>query len=304
MAETPDHPFARSYVAAPPAPRLRAVDGAATVRLTIVLRPHGLPAAIGPALSHEQYVSRHATPADVLERLSRYVSQHGLAVDRADAGQHLVHLSGSYDAGNPCASRRRTWPSMAPRGRAFVARHGHLSLPADLAPDIVAVMGFDQRPVARPYIRIRPLAARAVASYDPAARRPPLPVSDRGDRRRPDHRADRAGRRLPRRANGGLLQGQRDRPHRQRWRRSRSGAPATRPVDPSGADGEVQLDIEVAGSVAPAADIAVYFGSEPGQRLPRRGRRRGARQPALAVRSSRSVGAGRKAAGPARTSTR
>jgi kumamolisin len=30
--------------------------------------------------------------------------------------------------------------------------------------------------------------------------------------------------------------------------------------DPSGPDGEVQLDIEVAGAVAPAANIAVYFG--------------------------------------------
>ena len=29
--------------------------------------------------------------------------------------------------------------------------------------------------------------------------------------------------------------------------------------DPSGADGEVELDIEVAGSVAPGAAIAVYF---------------------------------------------
>jgi kumamolisin len=36
---------------------------------------------------------------------------------------------------------------------------------------------------------------------------------------------------------------------------------ATAPTgDPSGPDGEVQLDIELAGSIAPAANIAVYFG--------------------------------------------
>jgi kumamolisin len=34
---------------------------------------------------------------------------------------------------------------------------------------------------------------------------------------------------------------------------------ANSPGDPSGADGEVELDIEVAGSIAPAAKIAVYF---------------------------------------------
>ena len=31
------------------------------------------------------------------------------------------------------------------------------------------------------------------------------------------------------------------------------------PNDPNGADGEVALDIEVAGSIAPGANIAVYF---------------------------------------------
>jgi kumamolisin len=34
--------------------------------------------------------------------------------------------------------------------------------------------------------------------------------------------------------------------------------------NPDGADGEVQLDIEVAGSVAPAANLAVYFGNNAG----------------------------------------
>ena len=36
------------------------------------------------------------------------------------------------------------------------------------------------------------------------------------------------------------------------------------PGDPSGADGEVQLDIEVAGSVAPGANIVAYFSSNQG----------------------------------------
>jgi len=36
------------------------------------------------------------------------------------------------------------------------------------------------------------------------------------------------------------------------------------PGDPSGADGEVQLDIEVAGSVAPGVNIVAYFSSNQG----------------------------------------
>src|SRR5581483_6611239 len=37
------------------------------------------------------------------------------------------------------------------------------------------------------------------------------------------------------------------------------GKGKNKPGDPNGADGEVMLDIEVAGSVAPGASIAVYF---------------------------------------------
>ena len=41
-------------------------------------------------------------------------------------------------------------------------------------------------------------------------------------------------------------------------------APTTPDDDPNGADGEVQLDIQVAGSVAPGADLAVYYGNNTG----------------------------------------
>ncbi len=260
MAAPPSSPFLRSYVAAPDAQRLRAVDGGERVRLTIVLKPHAMPAEIGPPVSRAEYAARYATSADVVERLTAYARSHGLEVESADAGQHIVRLFGTYD--QACSA-------FAPEGLAvygtagqeFVSRQGHLSLPADLAPEVVAVLGFDQRPVARPHFRIRPLATTQVASYDPAAvaRRYQFPVEVTG-----------AGQTIALiELGGGYEDGAMARYFRAKGV-ARKGSLQAVPVDGVGnvsgdpADGEVQLDIEIAGSVAPGANIAVYFSSNQG----------------------------------------
>jgi kumamolisin len=262
MAADSATPFLRSTVGPPQAKRLRDVDGSARVRLTVVLRPRALPAEIGPPISRAEYATRHATGADVLARLAAHAQAHGLRVDDADAGRHLAHLSGTYDQAIRAFAPERLAVYGTP-GREFVSRHGHLSLPADLAADVVAVLGFDQRPVARPYIRIRPLTAAPLASYDPAAiaRRYRFPTDATG-----------AGQTIALIELGG---GYDDNAMASYFRSkgvNRTGTlaavsvdgAANAPGDSSGADGEVQLDIEVAGSVAPAADIAVYFGSNQG----------------------------------------
>ena len=260
MPETPDHPFVRSLRAPPAAPRLRDVDGGARVHLVVVLRPRDLPARIGPALSRDDYVRRHATPADIMDRLAAYARTNGLVVDQADAGQHLMRLSGTYAAAGRAFAPQNLAVYGTP-GASFVARDGHLSVPADLAADLVAILGFDQRPIARPYVR--PLLARAVASYDPAAlaHRYQFPTGVTG-----------AGQTIGIIELGG---GYRDAQMAAYFRAkgiARTGTlqavgvggAGNAPGGTDGADGEVQLDIEVAGSVAPGADLAVYFASNQG----------------------------------------
>ena len=262
MAAHSSQPFLQSYVRAPDAKRLCDVDASGRVRLTVVLKPHELPAEIGPPLSRDEYATRHATRAEVVERLCAYAKSQGLRVDSADAGQHLVHLSGTYEQAESAFAPENLAVYGTP-GDQFVSRHGHLSLPAGLAPNIVAVLGFDQRPVARPYFRIRPLVANAVVSYDPAAiaRRYQFPTDVTG-----------AGQTIALIELGGGYSASDMARYFQSKGIARTGTleavsvdgVGNTPGDPSGADGEVQLDIEVAGSVAPAADIAVYFSSNQG----------------------------------------
>ena len=262
MAAHSSHPFLQSYVRAPDAKRLRDVDAGGRVRLTVVLKPHELPAEIGAPLSRGEYATRHATRADVVERLCTYAKSQGLQVDSANAGQHLVHLSGTYAQAESAFAPENLAVYGTP-GDQFVSRHGHLSLPADLAPDIVAVLGFDQRPVARPYFRIRPLVANAVVSYDPAAiaRRYQFPTDVTG-----------TGQTIALVELGGGYSASDMASYFKSKGVARTGTleavtvdgVSNTPGDPSGADGEVQLDIEVAGSVAPAANIAVYFSSNQG----------------------------------------
>lgn len=262
MAATPIMPFTCSYVASPRAQRLRDVEGDRQVQLTVVFRPRDLPQDVGEAITRAEYAARHATDATVLERFVAYVRSKGMLVVSISAAQHLMHLSGTYDQARNAFSPENLAVYGVP-GQEFVSRHGHLSLPADLAPDIVAVMGFDQRPIAQPYIRIHPLATSLVASYDPVAvsRRYLFPQHATGqgqtialielgggyDPAGMSHYFETKGV-----ARTGTLES------------VPVGQATNAPGDPSGADGEVQLDIEVAGSVAPAANIAVYFGSNQG----------------------------------------
>jgi kumamolisin len=262
MAAHASRPFLRSYIDAPAAKRLRDVEGSRHLRLTIVLKPHAMPSEIGPPISRAEYAGRHATHPNVITRLAAYVRSHGLRVDSANAGRHLVRLSGTIEQARAAFAPENLAIYGGP-DHEFVSRHGHLSLPADLAPDIVAVLGFDQRPVARPYFRIRPLTTHPLTSYDPAAiaRRYQFPTGVTG-----------AGQTIALIELGGGYEATHMAQYFQSKGIERTGTleavsvddVGNTPGDPSGADGEVQLDIEVAGSVAPAADIAVYFSSNQG----------------------------------------
>ena len=84
------------------------------------------------------------------------------------------------------------------------------------------------------------------------------------------HRDHRAGRRLPQQGSDRLLQGAED--QEAEGLGGVGGRAAHNEPDgrPASADGEVMLDIEVAGAVAPGAKIVVYFAPNTDAGLPRR----------------------------------
>jgi kumamolisin len=260
MADTVKMP--RSFRHKPRAERVADVEDDKTVHLTVVLKP-GSPLqpemhAGGSGITRAEYAARYGTPRDVMDRVIEYATSHGLRVEEADAARHIVKLAGTY-AQARSAFQPEDLGVYRAAGRDFVARGGDISVPADLADHIVAVMGFDERAAARPQFRIQPRAA-AMTSYDPAeiARYYTFPSN-----------GDGAGQTIALIELGGGYDPKDVAQYFAAQNVKRSGSLESVSVDgatnapegnPHGPDAEVQLDIDIAGSVAPGANIAVYFG--------------------------------------------
>jgi kumamolisin len=198
----------------------------------------------------------------VIDRLVARARSHGRTVGHADPVTHMVRLSGTF-AQAQSAFQPEHVAVYDINGRHFMARSGHLSVPPDLVRQVTAVMGFDQRPVAKPHFRIHPRAAAPI-SYDPAAvaARYEFPADLTGANQTialiqlgggydaTQMSAYFVSKNIPR---TGSLQAV-----------AVGGASTTPNGDPNGPDGEVQLDIQIAGSVTPGANLAVYFGNNTG----------------------------------------
>jgi kumamolisin len=257
------HKFTRSFRAAPDAPRVADVDPAAPVRIVVVLRPASPVVASrhvgGNFLTHAEYAAQHASDPGAMASVTHYAQSQGLSVEPPVPGSNQLVLTGTY--GQAIAAFRPEQIGVyEANGRRFVARTGHLSVPEEVAGQIVAVMGFDQRPVAKPHFRMR---AAAGTSYTPpqvaAAYQFPAGL-------------DGAGQTIALIELGGGYDETQVAAYFSSIGVTRTGTltsiavdgATNTPGDPNGADGEVQLDIEVAGAVAPGANIAVYFGPNQG----------------------------------------
>ena len=253
--------FPPSFQIEPPGTRTGDVDDSATVRLTVVLRPHAPIDPSAPAVPRAEYARRHGTRDAVAARFADYARSHGLHVEQPDGAFHMLLLSGTY-AQARSAFQPEGLGLFQDAGRSFVGRSGHLSVPPELADELVAVVGFDQRPIARPHFRRRAHASTGI-SYDPSAvaAHYGFPAAQTG-----------SGQTVALIELGGGYDPAQMTAYFAAKQVHRTGTleavpvggAANTPGDPNGADGEVQLDIEVVGSVAPAADIAVYFGANQG----------------------------------------
>lgn len=253
MADQPSRvPIPGSERVGPAHEPVGACDPNEVATVSVYLRGSGAEPATG-RLSREAYASAHgAIPADV-DAVRNFAEAHGLSVGAVDLARHSVQLTGSIDSlstafGTTLAVYR------APDGVEYRGRQGSLSVPSELAGVVAGVFGLDARPQARPHFRPR---ANARSQYTPpqvaAAYTFPPGLTGSGECialielgggfRTADLSAyfSQLGLSEPTvvavPVDGG----------------------ANTPGTPDGPDGEVMLDIEVAGGVAPGATIAVYF---------------------------------------------
>ena len=211
-------------------------------------------AAAEPASPREGFVAdRGRDLAPQIAAVTAFAAAHGLTVVYQDATSGVVRLAG------PAAALEAAFATSlheydGSSGR-FRARTGFLRLPADVAGAITAVLGLDTRPIATPKLAraaavssgFRPNAVGAIYGFPQGATVGAGTtiglIELGGGFRDSDTAAAFAAMNLPPPTviavgvDGGV------------------NDPAT---DPN-ANGEVALDIQVAGGVAPGAKIAVYF---------------------------------------------
>ncbi len=214
-------------------------------------------------MSREEFAKEHAAdPAD-LAKVRKFASAHGLIVAQEHAARRTVVLSGTVEQFNAAFSVQLQ--KITASGRTYRGRTGALQLPQELDGIVEAVMGLDNRPQADPHFRVRPAGSDDKKQADKAN-----PVSFT-----PLQVASLYG--FPSGTGEGqcvaiieLGGGYRAADLNAYFAALNVGSPKVSAVsvdhgnnsptgDVNGPDGEVMLDIEVVGSIVPAANIAVYF---------------------------------------------
>ena len=207
-------------------------------------------------LSRQEFAAKHGARSSDLELVRKFAAEYGLRVVHEEPARRTVILSGTVAAFSKAFEvelARYQTDSVSYRGRT-----GALTIPAELAAVVEGVFGLDNRPVAKPHFRRKKKKTPQDVGYSPLqvaqAYNFPSGVNGTGQTiailelgggfNTSDLNSFFSGLKIaqPSVTAVGVDGG--------------SNAPTG---DPSGPDGEVELDIEVAGSVAPSAKIAVYF---------------------------------------------
>ena len=244
------------------------------VDVTIRLRPRsGDKALVDPSeftepihkrtiLSRKQFEQAHGADSQSIARIESFARDHNLTVKETSAARRTVILSGtvkSMDDAFGVQLKQYEHPGGRYRGRT-----GPVQLPADLHDIVEGVFGLDNRPQAKPHFRRRREQAGASAAASDQSYTP-LQIA--------------ALYSFPTGVNGsgeciGLIElggGFKTADLSTYWKQLKLtttpavsavsvGNAANNPTgDPNGPDGEVMLDIEVAGAIAPGTKIVAYF---------------------------------------------
>ena len=212
------------------------------------------------AVSREEFDKRFTASDQDVEKVKAFARQYGLTVVRAETETRSVVLKGSIEQFQNAFDVKLERFQHHNIGE-YRGRSGPVKVPEDMHDVVTAVLGLDSKPQARPHFRFRPpfkpARGAAPASFTPVdlARLYDFPDGDGagqciaiielgGGYRDADLSAyfSKLGVKAPKVVAVGVD--------------NAKNAPTG---NPNGPDGEVTLDIEIAGAIAPGARIAVYF---------------------------------------------
>ncbi len=241
----------------------RAIDNNEVVQVTLVLRRRtNPPAPESVAFSDPHTIQHHereeyglvhgAAPADIAI-VEAFAQEYGLTVRQQSQARRTVVLTGTAENIQQAFDTKLAHFD-SPAG-SYRGRTGPVMIPEELQSIVTAVLGLDNRPVAKPHVRMH--AAQPPGSLSPVqvAHLYNFPTGVNG-----------AGQTIGIIELGG---GYRTSDLKTYFKSLGVKQPVVKSVSVDGglnrpmvdqnADGEVMLDIEVAGAVAPGANIVVYF---------------------------------------------
>ncbi len=246
--------------------RIRDADAGKTIEVTAYLRPSASldwvdedatrPIGEKRVLSREDFSQNYGASQQDIDAVRKFADAAGLEVAAVDQTRRTVTLRGTVEAVSAAFGAQEIGLFEHPAAGAYRARRGPLTVPAELKDVITGVFGIDERPQADPHFRAH-ANATAATSYTPpqvaAAYNFPSQLKGAGETVAIIE------------LGGGYSQSDLD-----SYFGSLNIPPpsvsavgvdggSNNPGADTNADGEVMLDIEVVGSVAPGAKIVVYF---------------------------------------------
>ncbi len=244
--------------------RVGEADANKQIEVTVYLRAQGtldwvddearrLPAD-RRSITREELAKGYAAREADIEAVRGFARDNGLEVTDVDPARRMVKLRGTVDAASKAFGAQELGLFEHPAAGAYRARRGPLTVPRDLDGVVIGVFGIDERPQAQPQLRRRHQQPQQAVSYKPqeVAQAYNFPTGVNG-----------AGETVGIiELGGGFSQAD--------LSTYFNGTPPTviavsvdggsnSPGTDPNADGEVMLDVEVVGAVAPGASIAVYF---------------------------------------------
>jgi len=221
-------------------------------------------------LTYEQLAAQHGAKKEDLDKIEHYAQQHDLAVVQRSAAERSIVLKGRL---GDLLSAFPTDVQIYHHARGtYRGRRGEIKIPQELEGIITGVFGFDSRPKHRSPHRQKSLASNGPGgdngvSPTEFAKRYKFPTASNGKT------LDGTGQTIAIIELGG---GYRTEDLAAYFDEIGVEAPSVtsisvdhagnKPTTPDSDDGEVMLDIEVAGAVAPKAKIAVYFAPNNGDK--------------------------------------
>ncbi len=236
-----------------------------TVRVSVILRRKGADPAVAHGneqqelLSHEEHEGRHGADGADIALVEQFAHEAGLTVVEESASKRRVMLMGTAEQMQAAFGADLVCYRLEGTDQTFRGRQGTLSIPTSLKGIVLSVLGLDTRPVAKPHFRFSAQATPAQTAPGGTFTPPqvaalynfPTGVTGKGQTI----------------AIVELGGGYRSADLNTYFKGLGLKTPSVTAVSVDGgkntpgsdADGEVLLDIEVAGAVANGANIAVYF---------------------------------------------